>query len=400
MKRTSKAGDGNFMAALACMHADIDVAPLFQITPTTQFAEWLTEFKSQGLMPHAQILLMNGEDDAYTAAHTASQCGVRVGTGSCSQGIAFALQPILSAAGSRCAWVNFTGMRGLSAPITIHATHEIMILRDAGIIILIAKNPQEVYDLMCCAFKIAEDPRIQLPVIVGCDGFDVSHTVVENSVLNEEGILDLRAWLGRYNRPNSLLDKDHPVSLGGLVLPQHHMDVVYSQLMAMENVIGVMEEVFAEYRERFGEIPELINEYNMNDAEYSVVSLGSSFGQVKEAVDIARESGIKVGALSVLSYRPFPVEHIRKALANMKAAALLDRYPTFGSLDGPLGADIAGVFKNSSVRPALMSCIYGIGGRTLSVEHTIDQVIKPLVLQKETWLNNTRPVWIGVNGGK
>ncbi|MFA6494668.1 MAG: ferredoxin oxidoreductase, partial [Candidatus Paceibacterota bacterium] len=392
---------GNYMGALAMVHVDIGVSALFQITPSTQGAEWLMEFKRLGMMPHTKLLLMNGEDDAFTACHTASQCGSTVGTFTCSQGALFAAQVIKSLGGSRCPVVTLFATRTTSAPISIHASHDdVMFFKDCGIITLFARNPQEVYDLTLLAFKIGQDAKVQLPVIVAYDGFDVSHTVTSNDVLNEHGVLGYRKWLGKYKRPNSLLSLDHAVSLGGLALPHHHMDIVYAQLMAMENAADVSKIAIAEFSERFWKIPDLINGYKMEDAEYAIVSLGSTFGTTREAVDVAREKGIKVGALSIMSYRPFPVHDVREALGRMKAVAVLDRAPTFGTAVAQLGADVAGVFYNSPLRPDMMNCIYGIGGRTLSVEHTFEQIIHPLVHERDAWIDAARPVWVGVNGGK
>lgn len=398
--RVRQSGDGNFMAALASVHADAGVAALFQITPTTQFAEALMELKREG-KTEMELLLMNGEDDAYTACHTASQCGSSVVTGSCSQGLLFAAQVIKSFAGSRCPVVNYSAMRATSAPISIHAEHDdILFFRDSGGLIWIAKTPQEVYDLMLLAFKVGEHLKVQLPVNVGCDGFDVSHTVTINSVLSEEAVGEFRKWLGEYVRPNSLLSEKF-VSLGGLALPQHHMDIVYSQLMAMENALPVMEESFAEYRKLFGNVPDLVEGYRMEDAKHALISMGSAFGTTKEAVDIVREKhGIKIGTLSVMSYRPFPVIRLWRELRKMDSVAVLDRAPTFGTVNAPLGSDVSGIFQNHFVRPKIMNCVYGIGGRTMTVEHVIEQIILPLANAEETWISNTRPTWIGVNGGK
>ncbi len=395
-----QSGDGNYLAALAGVHAAIQFAGLFQITPTTQFAEWLMEFQRQGLLPNTRLVLANGEDDAFTACHTASQCGVRVLTGSCSQGLLFAAQPIKSLAGSRCPVVIAAATRATSAPISIHASHDdVIFFRDSGIITWFAKKPQEVYDLILLAFKVAEDRRVQLPIFVGYDGFDVSHTIADNIVLNDEGAKEYQKWVGTYSRPNDLLNPGHPVSLGGLALPNYFMEIVYAQMRAMENVLGVTEEAMTSFSEKFHEIPGLVTGYKTDDAEQVIISMGSTFGTTKEAVDIARSRGIKAGTMSIMSYHPFPVQKIRETLAKTKAIAVLDRAPTFGAPNAPLACDVTGAFYNQSSRPAVMSCIAGLGGRTLTVEQILQEIIDPLQ-KPEDWAGETRPRWIGVAGGK
>jgi len=396
-----EAGDGNYMGARAFVDAAIQVSALFQITPTTQFAEWLTEFKRRGLLPMTELLLMNGEDDAFTACHSASQCGVRVGTGSCSQGLLFGAQPLKSLAGSRCPVVTLAAMRSTSAPINIHCSHDdVQFFRDTGNIILIAKDPSEVYTCALLAFKIGEDPRVQLPVIVGYDGFDVSHTIkTDNRVLSEEGLALFRDYLGEYDRPNSALSLEHSVSMGSLVLPQYFMEVNYAELMAMENALVAGEDAVKYFSKNFWKIPPLVTGYRTADAEYIVIGMGSTWGTMKEAVDVARDKGIKAGAVSVMMYRPFPVAKLRKILGKAKAIATLDRAPTFGAPCGPFGADVAGMFVNQAKKPLIMNCIYGLGGRLLSVQDLVTDVIEPLKTPK-TWQNDTRSVWIGVRGGK
>jgi pyruvate ferredoxin oxidoreductase alpha subunit len=254
-----------------------------------------------------------------------------------------------------------------------------------------------VYDFTFLAFKVGEDKRIQMPVWVNYDGFEVSHTTVINKVLNEAGIKKVRDWLGIYDRPCSMLNIEHPHSTGGLVLPNYFMEVKYAILQAMQNVPKVMTEAAKFYSENFWPVHSFVEGYELEDAEYAIVTMGSRFGTVKEAVRLARANGEKVGALRIISFRPFPVEQIRTMLGNKKAVAVLDRSAVYGSAMPPLCGDIASSLANLPTVPRTRSFVDSMGGRVL----TIEQVFKIIESLKhpEKWEMDTRSTWIGVEKG-
>ncbi len=49
--------------------------------------------------------------------------------------------------------------------------------RDSGWVQIFAENAQEALDLHIWAFRLAEDKRVSLPVMVNFDGFIVSHMI-------------------------------------------------------------------------------------------------------------------------------------------------------------------------------------------------------------------------------
>jgi pyruvate ferredoxin oxidoreductase, alpha subunit (EC 1.2.7.1) len=77
--------------------------------------------------------------------------------------------------------------RALSAPISIHGDYQdIMNARDAGWVMIIASSAQEVYDSIIMSYRIAEDQRVLLPVMVSYDGFLMSHTTEPVELYHEE----------------------------------------------------------------------------------------------------------------------------------------------------------------------------------------------------------------------
>ena len=60
--------------------------------------------------------------------------------------------------------------------------------RDSGWIQIYVENAQEAYDTIIQAFKIAEDIGVSLPVIVGLDGFTISHTLENVTILEDDAV--------------------------------------------------------------------------------------------------------------------------------------------------------------------------------------------------------------------
>ncbi|MFA5830614.1 MAG: hypothetical protein WC878_02170 [Candidatus Paceibacterota bacterium] len=391
-------GDGNLMAAMATVHANTGVVAGFQITPSTQFFEHICEWKRTGFFKGV-VRTMNGEDDAFTASWQASKCGVRTANSSCSQGLLYASQPIMCLSGDRCPVVIFVANRAISVPVNIHADHsDIMPFRDSGGIMFFAKNAQEVYDLGLLSFKIGEDPRVQTWVGNNYDGFEISHTTSINKILNEAGVEKIRDYIGlHYKRPHSMLDMEHPTSSGALVLPNYQMEMKYAVMQAMLNSNEVITEATNFWSENFWPVHSFIEAYELEDAEYAVVVMGSRFGTVKEAVKIARRAGKKVGALRIVCFRPFPVEKVRESLFGKKAVAVLDRMGAYGSPMAPLCESVVGSLINDDRMPRVRGFVDSLGGRILAVEQVLE-IIQSLE-HPEKWNKAIRPTWVGVRGG-
>ena len=107
--------------------------------------------------------------------------------------------------------------RAVSAPINIHCDHtDTMAALTTGWIQLYGESAQEAYDNMIQAVKIAEDPRVKLPVMVCYDGFITSHAV-ENLVLVPDE--DVKAFVGEYKPKHKLLDLQNPTTFGRWFCP-------------------------------------------------------------------------------------------------------------------------------------------------------------------------------------
>jgi pyruvate ferredoxin oxidoreductase alpha subunit len=85
---------------------------------------------------------------------------------------------------------------------------------------------------------------------------------------------------------------------------------------------------------------------------------------LKDTVDDLRDAGIKVGAIKLRVYRPFPAEEIQRALTDVEAVGILDKNISLGS-EGALSADVKSALYRSKTTPKVFSFVAGLGGRDI-----------------------------------
>src|SRR5512144_3083326 len=167
---------GNAAAAWGARLAGVDYVPAFPITPQTEIIETLAGWIAKGELD-AREVVFESEHSMLTAAGAAAATGVRVFTATSSQGLLYAMEMLYTVAGWRAPFVLLNVSRGLSAPITLEPDHnDILAARDSGFLQIHCATCQEVLDSVLLAFRLAEDRRVHLPVIVKLDGFYLSFT--------------------------------------------------------------------------------------------------------------------------------------------------------------------------------------------------------------------------------
>lgn len=338
-----------------------DVVPVYPITPQTPIIETFAQFVADGQCD-TEVINVESEHSAMSAAVGASCAGARVITATSSQGLALMLEIIYIAASMRCPIVIAVGSRALSGPINIHCDHsDSMMARDAGSVQIFAENAQEAYDLMVIAQRLAEDHRVLVPVMVMQDGFTITHSAEPVALLPDEVV---KEFVGEYEPLYPLLDTDHPTTQGPFALPDYYFELKRQQVDALDAARGVWLELQEKFATVSGRRYEgFFEEYKLKDAEYALVILSSTAGTAKVAIDRLRRKGVKVGLLKPWLFRPFPAEEIARALADKRAIAVLDRAISFGSW-GPLYLEIAAALRRYlQQKPVLYNYIYGLGGR-------------------------------------
>ena len=322
---------GNEAVATAIRQINPDVMAAFPITPSTEIPQFVSSYVANGLID-TEFVPVESEHSAMSATIGASAAGARAMTATSSAGLALMWEELHIASSDRLPVVLALVNRALSGPININADHsDGMGAKDCGWIQLYSEDNQEAYDNMCMAFRISE--KVKLPVMVCQDGFITSHAV-QNIILNEDQ--DVKDFVGTYQPMRD----------------------------SKETIIAVSKE----YGEKFGRTYGFFEEYCMDDAEYAIVIMGSAAGAAKDACDKLRAEGKKVGVLKLRVYRPFPAEEIAAALKNVKAIAAMDRAESFSGNSGPMSCELRAALFSAKQTPDVLSLIYGLGGRDITVE--------------------------------
>jgi pyruvate ferredoxin oxidoreductase alpha subunit len=355
--------DGNMASSQAMRQAQIDVVAAYPITPSTPIVENYSKFLADGYVD-GEFVMVESEHAAMSGCVGAAAAGGRVATATSSQGFALMVEVLYQASGMRLPIVLSVVNRALAAPLNVNGDHSDMYLgRDTGWINLCTYNPQEAYDLTLCAFKIAEDLDVRLPVMIHQDGFMCSHTAQNVQTLSDD---DAYKFIGDYKEVNAMLDASNPITYGVQTEEDWHFEHKAKQHHALLTSFDNIKKVFKEFEDKTGRKYSLCENYNLDDADVALVVLGTTFESTKVTVDNLRDNGVKAGVLGIRVLRPFPLEEIRDALKNVKAIACLDRSSPGGSV-GMLYNEISGALISLEKRPVVCNYIYGLGGRDMTI---------------------------------
>jgi pyruvate ferredoxin oxidoreductase alpha subunit len=361
--------NGNQTIAEAVRQVDPDVVAAYPITPSTAIVETIASFKADGLIS-GEFVCPESEHSAMSVCIGAAAAGGRVMTATCSQGLALMWEMLYIAAGLRLPIVAAIANRALSAPINIHGDHsDTMGARDSGWIQIYSENCQEAYDNFIQAFRIAEHPDVLTPVLVGLDGFIISHSAEGVQVEDDQAV---KKFVGEFTPPFPLLDTSRKFTVGPIDFTDYYFEHKRSQIEGIENSPPVIEAVGKEFGRTFGRNHGFFEKYKMDDAELCIVVMSSAAGTGKDAIDELRTEGLKIGLLKPRVFRPFPHEKIAQALKNMKAVAVLDRSSAPGAFGAPLFTEIRSALYDYEVRPRMVNYVYGLGGRDIKTEHFTD----------------------------
>jgi pyruvate ferredoxin oxidoreductase alpha subunit len=350
---------GGEAVAHGMRQVDPDVMPVYPITPQTPIIQGFAKFVADG-RAHAELINVESEHSAMSAAIGSALAGARTMTATSSQGLALMAEVVYIAASMRAPIVMALGNRALSGPINIHCDHsDSMLIRDSGVVQLFAENAQEAYDLTIAAPRIAEHPDVLLPVLVCLDGFTITHASEPVELLPDE---DVRRFVGEYQLPRPLLDVGAPATHGPFAMPDNYFELRRAQASALEAALDVLTETGHELELLSGRPLAAVEPYRLDDADRVIVALGSTAGTVKDAVDELRAEGEHVGLLRICSFRPFPASEIAAALADVHNVIVLDRADSPGGTP-PLHAELAAVLYGSD--GTLSGHVYGLGGRDI-----------------------------------
>jgi len=333
-------------------------AGVYPITPQTECIELLCKQDIE----KGHVVRVESEHSAMAACIGFALGGARTFTASSSNGLAYMVENVYAAAFARLPIVMMAVNRTLGPPWNIWVDHgDTLMLRDAGWIHFYCEDNQEVADSILLAYRLAEDARVLLPVLVCQDAFVLSHTMMTTDIPSQDAV---DAFLPPLELPHRLGDR--PRVVGGLDFPRETEVHRRELAAAMTAVPAVYAEIQDAFEREFGRRPaDAVVPYRIDDADVVIVSMGTTASTVRTAVDAARAEGIRVGALRVRMFRPFPAAALERFLARAKRVAVLDR-----DISPGMGGVLWSETRGSAPRDAIVQgYMIGLGGGDVRPEH-------------------------------
>jgi pyruvate ferredoxin oxidoreductase alpha subunit len=351
--------EGSHAVADAVALCRPEVVCAYPISPQTHIVEALSDKVRTGELAPCEYVSVESEFAAMSVAIGASAAGARAYTATASQGLLYMCEALYNASGLGLPIVMTLANRAIGSPINIWNDHsDSMSQRDSGWIQLYAETNQEALDLHIQAYALAEE--LSLPVMVCMDGFILTHAYERVDVPTQEQV---DAFLPPYE-PRQVLDPAEPVTIGAMVGPEAFFEVRYLMHAKQMQALDVLPRIAAEFEDSFGrDSGGLLRSYRTEDAETIVVALGSVLGTIEDVIDELREQGVKIGAVGIKCFRPYPLEEVRGALGGAQRVVVLEKAFAVG-VGGIVGQNVR--LALSGLDPRVYDVVAGLGGRPIT----------------------------------
>lgn len=320
--------DGDHAAAEGAMAAGCRFLAGYPITPSTEVAERIARrFPTMG----GVFIQMEDEIASMAAIIGAAWGGKKVLSVTSGPGISLMMENIGLAAMMEvpCVLVNVQRGGPSTGLPTMVGQADIMQARwgshgDYEVIALAPDSPQEAFDMMIKAFNFSETYRT--PVFLMLDEC-IGH-MTERVIIPEPGEIELVARKMTSKPPEEYLpyetdSSDVPEFVhAGMGYRIHTTGLTHDERgypdMTVECQDKLVRRLVAKIRNNADDIV-ILEEEGLDDAEIVVVSYGITSRVAILAIDKAREAGIKVGKLRLLTVWPFPETRIRELAGKVKA---------------------------------------------------------------------------------
>jgi len=276
----------------------------YPITPQNEIPEWFArEFPKRGKV----FLQSQSETGSINMLYGGAAAGFRVMTSTSGLGWALMQEGMSQLAAAELPCVIVMVQRGGPGMGSIrHAQMDYLFTTRAGIggyrnIVLAPASVQEIHDLVQLAFHLAD--KYCNPAVVLSDG--ILGLIAERLEVKplDFGPLPEKDWAlkGRDNHKDGESHFLH--STPGAVPPRGGFTNYSSWLEHMDRKFQQMTDLESRYEA-----------YKSEDAELMLVAYGYVARVCKEAIDMARDEGLKVGLLRPVTLWPFPHNILRDKL--------------------------------------------------------------------------------------
>ena len=325
---------GNEACVEGAIYAGIDFFAGYPITPSTEIMEHLASRLPQ---KGGKFIQMEDEIASMGAIIGASLTGKKSMTATSGPGFSLKQEALGYACMAEIPCVIANVQRG--GPSTGNPTHvsqgDVNQARwgthgDHAIIALTASNHQDVFKITVEAFNMAETYRT--PVVILLD--EVIGHMREKLVIPEPGKIpvverlrtsvkkgiDYHPYLPREDGrlPMSDFGAEHRYNVTGLFhdmwgFPNNNPKVVSELLRHLVDKIENNVNNISMYKE-----------YWLDDAEYVLISYGSSARSAIHLAKNRRERGIKIGVLELQTLWPFPTDMVKEKCSGAKAVIVVE----------------------------------------------------------------------------
>lgn len=340
------------------------VIAAYPITPQTIVVERLSEMVEDGSL-QSEFMHVESEHSALSACMGASATGARTFTATSSQGLLYMAECLHYASGGRFPIVMMNANRSVALPWSIYGDHRDSLSQlDSGWIQVYVEDAQESLDMTIQSFAIAENLKVLTPVMLNLDGFLLTHTYELVEIPEQE---EVNKWLPPLNNPYAM-DLENPRNLGFSSQPSDNTEFKYQQHKAVLDAKEIIKKIDASFEKVFGRsYGGLVDSYECKDAEYIIITLGSTTGTCREVVKELRKEGWKAGLIKIRFMRPFPEEEMIRLTRSAKAIAVLDRDISFG-YEGTVFTNVNSALARIPNDVLKLNYIAGLGGRDIPKE--------------------------------
>jgi len=351
---------GNYIAAKAAVMARPAVVPAYPITPQTTLVEGIANYVKTGEFK-GEYICVESEHSAMCACIGASAAGVRTFTGTSSHGLLLMHEMLHWAALARLPIVMCNINRVIGPGWNIWTDENDSISqRDTGWIQFYCSSNQEIFDTVIQSFKLAENKKVLLPVMINYNAFILSHTSMPVYIPEQKEIDD---FLQKY-KPQWKLDVNNPITFGNIILPADYEKIRKDMQNSQENAKKLIPEIAKEWKKKFGRYHgDLIEEYKCDGADHILLAMGAIGAESKVSINNLRKEGLKIGLARVRTFRPFPNEEILK-LGKQADLIVIDRNISIGS-EGALFSEVkASLYGKADTK--VHGFIAGLGGKDVT----------------------------------
>ena len=373
---------GNYIAAKAAIMARPQVVSAYPITPQTTLVEGIANYVESGEYT-GEYICVESEHSAMTACIGASEAGSRVFTATSSHGLLLMHEMLHWAALARLPIVMCNINRVIGPGWNIWADQSDSIAqRDTGWIQFYVSSNQEIFDTIIQAYKLAENKKIILPILINYDAFIISHTSMPAMIPDQK---EIDAFLPPF-KPTWKLDVDNPIAHGNLIGTQYYEKLRKSMQEAHEEAKTLIPKIAKDWEKQFGRNHgDLFELYRCEDADHILNSMAAIGAESKVAIDNLREEGMKIGLARLRVLRPFPTEEVIK-LSKQAELIVIDRNISIGH-EGAMFTEIkSALYRESDAK--VTGFIAGLGGKDvpyMDIEKMCKKAIKGKGTNHQIW---------------